>query len=165
MAPQGICPGMGTKVHRLDDVKAVRYRAARCKSISSVSSTVSPLRSAIAARRAKSSATPAFCSGVMRPVMHITMAPMAEVIALRVCASGLNVSFVMGSPFAKLVCVRAANVAKRAAHLFRTHRHSIQRAESSGVSLPDTFGTRRQAGADWCAGAVGALSFRGAAHG
>lgn len=63
----------------------------------------------------------------------------------------------MGSPFAKLMCVRAISVVRRAAHHFPTHRHSIQRAGSCGVFLPDAFGPRRQAWADWRAGAVGAF--------
>lgn len=71
----------------------------------------------------------------------------------------------MGSPFAKLMCVRAISVVRRAAHHFPIHRLFDQRAVSFGVSLPGALGPRRQAGADWRAVAVGAFYFASGVHG
>jgi hypothetical protein len=64
----------------------------------------------------------------------------------------------MGSPFAKLMCVGTISVVKRAAHHFNTRHPVAQCAGKLGVSLPDVFGPRRQACADWRIGVAGVFS-------
>ena len=81
--------------------------------MSKVSSRVLPCCSAFTASRARSLATPAFCSGGMLLVMHMTMAAIASVMVLIVCA--LVAVVFMGGLFRKLVGVGAASVLKLSA--------------------------------------------------